>query len=274
MTALGRVECDFREPDCIRKIITSTRPDIIVNAAAYNAVDQAETSPDIAYAINAQAPQVMAECTAKQNTLLVHYSSDYIFDGSKGSPYIENDQANPLSIYGKSKWQAEQLIRQICPRHLIFRTSWLHSPYSKNFLTAILKHAQANTTLDVITDQTGTPTSVNLLTTVTQHVLHQYITVNPLPYGTYHLVPAGGASRYEYAKLIVSLAKKYALPVKLMAEGILPITTGSSSQTRAPRPADSRLNNHLLQQTFHLPLSTWQEDVEQTIQQIASATHG
>ncbi|CAG2151477.1 dTDP-4-dehydrorhamnose reductase [Ralstonia mannitolilytica] len=269
--ALDRIGCDFSQPAQIREAVESIRPDIIVNAAAYTAVDEAETDVDAAYAINARAPQALAEAAAKSGALLIHYSTDYVFDGQKQEPYVEDDPTNPLSVYGKSKLAGESAITKIHERHLILRASWIFSVWGNNFFTTMLKLAGEQARLRVVADQHGAPTSASLIADVTAHLVAQYLRACGdvrFPYGVYHLAAAGVTTWHQYAQLIVERA----LTIGLLHEGRAPsIEAILSSQypRAAPRPENSRLATDRLQTTFGLTLPRWEEGLEQSLRLLA-----
>lgn len=275
VTAVGRHECDLTRPDAIRALVATVQPDIIVNAAAYTAVDKAEAEPDIAFAVNAVAPQVLAEEAARHDALLVHYSTDYVFDGSKQGAYTEQDATAPQSVYGKSKLAGEVAIRSAWCQHLILRTSWVFGAHGGNFLKTILRLAAERDSLRIVADQVGAPTSAALIAEATAQMLSQYLQSQCLvkeqgafPVGTYHLTAAGETSWHGYAQYVVRLAERSDMPLKLRADDITAIAT-SEYPLPAPRPANSRLNTTKLFSTFGIALPEWQAGVHQVINQLA-----
>ncbi len=262
--SLTREQLDLSNQNEIRRIIREIKPDIIINPAAYTAVDKAESEPDLAFAINAEAPRVLAEEAAKLNGLLVHYSTDYVFDGSKLSPYVEEDETNPLGVYGKSKLAGEQAIRDVGAAHLIFRTSWVYGAYGKNFFNTILRLASEHASLRIVGDQFGAPTSSLSIADATIHVLNRMDAPNQANlFGLYHMTNTGKTSWYGFANEIVvqyaQLAKSNTLPpLKAGASNIASITT-AEYPTPAIRPKNSSLDLSKLNQTFGIQLPPWQD---------------
>ena len=247
--------------------IQQARPDIIVNAAAYTAVDKAESEPELARTINALAPGVMAQEAAKIGAWLVHYSTDYVFDGSGARPWVETDAPAPLSVYGRTKLEGEQLIQVACPEHLILRTSWVYAARGGNFAKTMLRLAQDRDRLTVIDDQVGAPTGAELIADVTAHAL-RHLLQRPQDAGLYHLTAQGEASWFLYANYVLdgvssmlignkSIANK---PLVLKTRIATPIPT-SDYPTPAQRPLNSRLDTSRLQATFGLTLPPWQQGV-------------
>ena len=247
--------------------IQQVRPDLIVNAAAYTAVDKAESEPELARTINALAPGVMAQEAAKIGAWLVHYSTDYVFDGSGARPWVETDAPAPLSVYGRTKLEGEQLIQVACPEHLILRTSWVYAARGGNFAKTMLRLAQDRDRLTVIDDQVGAPTGAELIADVTAHAL-RHLLQRPQDAGLYHLTAQGEASWFLYANYVLagvssilmgnkSIANK---PLVLKTRIATPIPT-SDYPTPAQRPLNSRLDTSRLQATFGLTLPPWQQGV-------------
>ena len=247
--------------------IQQVRPDIIINAAAYTAVDKAESEPELARTINALAPGVMAQEAAKIGAWLVHYSTDYVFDGSGARPWVETDAPAPLSVYGRTKLKGEQLIQLACPEHLILRTSWVYAARGGNFAKTMLRLAQDRDRLTVIDDQVGAPTGAELIADVTAHAL-RHLLQRPQDAGLYHLTAQGEASWFLYANYVLdgvssmltgnkSIANK---PLVLKTRIATPIPT-SDYPTPAQRPLNSRLDTSRLQATFGLTLPPWQQGV-------------
>jgi dTDP-4-dehydrorhamnose reductase len=272
MFAIGRADCDLADPAAIRAMVEATRPDIIINAAAYTAVDQAETEKAAAFAVNAIAPAVLAEEAARNSALLVHYSSDYVFDGRKQGAYVEQDSAAPQSVYGMSKLAGEEAIRSFGHRHLIMRTSWVFGVHGKNFLKKILRLARERDNLRVVADQFGAPTSAALVADVTADILGQYVrghgnADNPDRFGTFHLAASGETSWHAYARSIVSTGLRMGMPLTLHPDAISPI---SSDKYRAPtpRPANSRLNTGKLQSAFNIDLPDWKAGMTDVLKQL------
>ena len=265
VVAVDREDCDLSDPAAIRALVARVQPQVIVNPAAHTAVDKAESEPELAHAINTIAPQVFAEEAAKLGALLVHYSTDYVFDGTKDGWYSETDTPNPQSVYGKTKLAGELAIAAANPRHLIFRTSWVFGTHGANFLKTILRLAVEREELKIIADQYGAPTAASLLADVTAHAIRQVLADESKAaglYGTYHLVAGGETSWHGYAEQVVQLAKEAGMPV--LVKEILAIPT-SAYPLPAPRPANSRLNTQKLQTAFGLRLPEWQEGVQQVM---------
>ena len=247
--------------------IQQARPDIIVNAAAYTAVDKAESEPELARTINALAPGVMAQEAAKIGAWLVHYSTDYVFDGSGARPWVETDAPAPLSVYGRTKLEGEQLIQLACPEHLILRTSWVYAARGGNFAKTMLRLAQERDRLTVIDDQVGAPTGAELIADVTAHAL-RHLLQRPQDAGLYHLAAQGEASWFLYANYVLAGVSSILMGNKSIANKPLvlktciatPIPT-SDYPTPAQRPLNSRLDTSRLQATFGLTLPPWQQGV-------------
>ncbi|QLI80517.1 dTDP-4-dehydrorhamnose reductase [Chitinibacter fontanus] len=271
--AVDREECDLSNPAAIRELVQRVRPDIIVNPAAYTAVDKAESEVELATALNAIAPQVLAEEAAKLGALLVHYSTDYVFDGKKDGYYVETDKPNPQSVYGKTKLAGELAVAAANPRHLIFRTSWVFGVHGGNFLKTMLRLMLQRDALSVINDQYGAPTSASLLADVTAQIVAQYVRSadqSNFAYGTYHLLAAGETSWYGYALLINEFATLQGYTLKIAAKDIQAIPA-SAYPLPAPRPANSRLDSRKLQSTFGLVLPQWPSAVQQVMMLIKQA---
>jgi dTDP-4-dehydrorhamnose reductase len=273
VTALGRQQLDLTKPDEIRQVVRGVRPNLIVNAAAYTAVDRAESEEAVAQAINAVAPGVLAEEAKKLGGLLVHYSTDYVFDGTKGQPYEENDPTNPLSAYGRTKLEGERAIQQAEPAYLIFRAAWVYSREGRNFLLTILRLATEKEELRIVQDQIGAPTSSQEIAAATVKVLEQIRTpaanVRQWPEikGIYHMTAGGETNWYEFAKSILELAARQSRPEAwlaaatggrpLMTRRIVPITT-KEYPTPARRPLYSVLSNKRLNREFGVKLPDWE----------------
>jgi dTDP-4-dehydrorhamnose reductase len=273
VVALDRQQLDLSRFDEIRRVIRQMRPALIVNAAAYTAVDLAEKERSLAQAINAEAPAIMAEEARRIGAALVHYSTDYVFDGSLNSPYQETDPTNPINVYGKTKLAGEQAIRDSCVHHLIFRTAWLYSTRGKNFLLTVLRLATEREELRIVTDQIGAPTWSREIASATAEVLRNFFdrTGNVSAWaelsGTYHMTAGGETSWFEFAKAILEEAKKQATsPPRWFAEAtrgkpllsrvVTPITT-AEYPTPARRPAYSVLSNIHTVRTFGIELADW-----------------
>ena len=255
---------DLADLDGLRITIRSLKPDVIVNAAAYTAVDKAENEPELALLINAQAPQVMAEEMRALKGWLVHYSTDYVFDGSGTAPWSETDRPAPLNQYGQSKLQGEQSIVQSGCRHLIFRTSWVYGARGNNFAKTMLRLAAEREQLSVIDDQVGAPTGADLLADVTSHALKRAMG-QPQLSGLYHLAAAGETSWFGYARYVIEQARS--MGAVLAVQNIEPILT-TAYPTPAKRPHNSRLDTRKVSQSFTLQLPDWQHGVSRMLKEI------
>ncbi len=241
----------------LSETIKRIQPDVIVNAAAYTAVDQAETECDLAKVINTDAPRILAQEAKKIGALLVHYSTDYVFDGSGTDPWQETDNTQPLNIYGETKLAGEIAIQEAGCKHLIFRTSWVYGVRGNNFAKTMLRLAVERESLSVIDDQFGAPTGADLLADVTAHIIWTVYTTKPELTGLYHLVAAGEATWYSFAKLVIDTAIKSGLETKVGLNDILPVKT-IAFPTPAIRPHNSRMDTTKVQITFGLVLPDWQ----------------
>ena len=243
--------------------VQRVRPDVIVNAAAYTAVDKAESEPALARTLNALAPGVLAHEAAKLGAWLVHYSTDYVFDGSGSQPWVETDPTGPLNVYGRTKLEGEQRMASQCAQHLIFRTSWVYAARGGNFAKTMLCLARERETLNVINDQFGAPTGADLLADVTAHAIRQ-ARARPQDAGIYHLAAAGQTSRFAYAKYVVAQSIRAQAAPEIIVKSVNPVAT-SAFPTAAQRPKNSRLNTTKLEQTFDLTLPAWQLGVNRML---------
>ena len=273
LVALGRqgsdnLVGDLTDQKGLENTLEYLAPDIIVNAAAYTAVDRAESEPEIANIINSEAPSILAKQAYKLGAFLVHYSTDYVFDGSGDKPWHETDQPNPLNIYGQTKLQGETGVQESGCHHLIFRTSWVFSAQGQNFIRTMLKLATERDQLKVINDQIGSPTGAELIADATAHALKSALT-DPGLAGTYHLAAGGETSWYEYAKLIIDAAGKHGLELKATWEDIQPVPS-EEFPTTAKRPMNSRLDTSKLQSAFGLHLPRWEQGILRALQEIKS----
>jgi dTDP-4-dehydrorhamnose reductase len=250
LTALGRAELDLRDAARIGEAVRAANPDVIVNAAAYTAVDKAESEGDLAFAVNAVAPGILAEEARRSGTLLVHYSTDYVFDGSKPTPYVEDDAPNPLNVYGASKLAGERAIAASGCRHLILRTSWVYGPRGSNFLLTILRVARERPELRVVDDQIGAPTSSRAIARATAQVLR------PGAHGTYHISAAGQVSWCGFARAILARVG--------VATPVVPIRS-EDYPTAAKRPRNSLLENSRLRADFGVALAPWEAGLEEVM---------
>lgn len=257
---------DFSQPEGLRDTVRRVRPDVIVNAAAHTAVDKAESEPDLARCINATAVGVLAEESAAIGAAVVHYSTDYVFDGSGDSPRTETDAAAPLNVYGQTKYEGEQLLQQGNPRHLIFRTSWVYAARGGNFARTMLRLAQERDALSVIHDQHGAPTGAELLADVTAHAIRR-LQDDAAVAGLYHLVAGGETTWHGYASHVLEVARRAGLPIRVAPDAVHPVPT-SAFPTPARRPHNSRLDTRKLQQAFGLTLPHWQAGVDRMLTEI------
>ncbi|MHB8950017.1 MAG: dTDP-4-dehydrorhamnose reductase [Rhodoferax sp.] len=274
VTALDRNSIEFcgdlSNLPGLAETVQRLRPDVIVNATAHTGVDKAESEPELARLINATAPGVLAQEAHQLGAWLVHYSTDYVFDGSGSQPWVETDTPAPLSVYGHTKLEGEQLIAQHCPKHLIFRTSWVYAARGGNFAKTMLRLARERERLTVIDDQWGAPTGAELIADVTAHAIRQ-VQQRPVgPHdeaGIYHLAASGHASWNSYAKHVLAQAAQAQPAIELVAKEVAPVPT-SAFPTPANRPHNSRLNTARLQSTFGLRLPPWQQGVDRMLAEI------
>ena len=252
---------DFTRLDALAETVRSVRPDVIVNAAAHTAVDKAESEPELVRTINATAPAVLAREAAALGAWLVHYSTDYVFDGGGTRPWVETDPIGPLSVYGATKLEGEEAIRASGAKHLIFRTSWVYAARGGNFAKTMLKLARERERLTVIDDQIGAPTGADLLADVTAHAIRMALQKPELA-GTYHLVAAGETSWHGYASHVVAKARSLGEELKVAEIAAVPT---SAFPTPAKRPANSRMNTTKLREAFGLTLPSWQAGVDRML---------
>jgi len=257
---------DFTDLDGLIRTIRAVAPDVIVNAAAHTAVDKAESEPELVRAINALAPAALAQEAKRCNAWLIHYSTDYVFDGSGEQPWRETDAAAPLSVYGATKLEGEQLIQQAACRHLIFRTSWVYGARGGNFAKTMLRLAQERDSLTVINDQIGAPTGADLLADVTAHAIRA-AWQRPELSGLYHLVAAGETSWHGYASFVLDYARRAGLALKVAPDAIQPVPS-NAFPAPAKRPLNSRLDTAKLQSAFGLALPVWQTGVTRMLTEI------
>ena len=265
--ATDREELDLTNLNAIRIFIDHTKPDIIINPAAYTTVDKAESEPELAHLINVSAPEVLATMAAELDIPLIHFSTDYVFDGLKKEAYIETDKTNPQSVYGKTKCEGEEKIRKH-PKHIILRTSWVFGSHGNNFLKTILRLIQEKESLNIVGDQWGSPASSSMLSGVTFKIVDTIIkNENFNDYGTYHVTNDGETNWHAYASLLSSEAMKLNLKVTCAPEKIHSILT-SEYPTAAKRPLNSRLNTDKIKKTFMLELPHWESEVKKVLKEI------
>lgn len=263
LIALGRDELDLSRPEALRDTIRRLRPDLIVNAAAYTAVDKAESEPQLAMAVNGMAPRVMAEEAARLGAALVHYSTDYVFDGAKATPYTEDDIPNPRSVYGSSKLEGERGIRESGAQHLILRTSWVYGTRGNNFLLTMLRLAGEREELRIVHDQTGAPTWSRMIAEATVQILERDSFAQAS--GIYHLTAAGQTSWFGFTQAIMDILRPQPMP------RLVPITT-AEYPTPAKRPFNSVLSNQKLYDTFGLALPDWADSLRTCLKDAALVT--
>jgi dTDP-4-dehydrorhamnose reductase len=260
---------DFSRPAELAATVDAIRPDLIVNSAAHTAVDKAESEPALAQAINADAPGVLARSAAACGAWLVHYSTDYVFDGAGDQPRDEEAATGPLSVYGRTKLDGENQIRASGCRHLILRTSWVYAARGGNFAKTMLRLAGSKTELNVIDDQIGAPTGADLLADLTALTVRAARALPELG-GTYNAVAAGATSWHGYARLVIETARARGVALTLPAEALRPIPT-SAYPTPAPRPLNSRLDTRKLRERFGVHLPDWQSGVRRMLDEILPA---
>lgn len=267
--AVDYAECDLADASAISVLVRSVKPDLVVNPGAYTGVDKAESEPDLAHAINAVAPGIFGEEAVRLGAWVVHYSTDYVFDGTKPGFYMEDDLTNPRNIYGRTKRDGEVALRKSGARHLIFRTSWVVGAHGRNFAKTILRLALERESLNVVADQYGAPTSAALLADVTAQLVRQRQRegATNFPFGLYHLVSGGETNWCEYARFVVSEALALGKSLKLSPDSIRAVTS-SDYPLPAKRPANSRLDTRKLRSLFGLELPDWQIGVRHILQQI------
>ena len=272
LRALGRAEADFTDPESLRAVVRAFGPDVIVNAAAYTAVDKAEADAAMAHNVNAVSPGVLAEEAAAGNAWLVHYSTDYVFDGTKEGAWVETDAVNPLSVYGRTKYDGEQRIAATGARHLILRTSWVFAPRGGNFAKTMLRLAKERETLNVVADQHGAPTGAELLADVTALALHRIAVPGTDAQhlsGVYHLAAAGSTTWHAYAQHVLAQAQSHGAELKAGPDAVQPIAA-SAFPTPAARPANSRLDCSKFSASFGVHLPDWRHHVNRLIAELSA----
>jgi dTDP-4-dehydrorhamnose reductase len=261
---------NFGEPAKLADTVRAVKPDVIVNAAAHTAVDKAESEPDFARALNADSPAVLAQEAAKLGAWLMHYSTDYVFDGSGTHVRDEEEPTGPLSVYGRTKLDGENAIRTSGCQHMIFRTSWVYASRGGNFARTMLKLAAERDKLAVINDQHGAPTGADLLADITAHAIRATGTTpnaTKALTGTYHAAAAGVTTWHAYATLVIEWARARGLPIKVAADAISAVPT-TAYPTPAQRPLNSRLDTRKLQRTLGLTLPPWQQGVQRMLAEV------
>jgi len=257
---------DFTNMQGLIQTVRAVAPDIIVNAAAHTAVDKAESEPEIVRTINSLAPTMLAQEAKRSGAWLIHFSTDYVFDGSGEKPWVETDDTGPLNVYGETKLEGEQFIRQSGCKHLIFRTSWVYAARGGNFAKTMLRLAKERDSLSVINDQIGTPTGAELLADITAHAIRT-VQQKPELSGLYHLVAGGETSWHGYASFVIDMAQKAGESMWITPEDVLPVLT-SAYNTPAKRPLNSRLDTSKFQAAFGLTLPHWQLGVQHMLTEV------
>jgi dTDP-4-dehydrorhamnose reductase len=267
VTAFGRAQADLAQPSTLRDLVLAQRADVIVNAAAYTAVDRAEDEPALARAVNADSPGELARAAREIGALLVHYSTDYVFNGRKPSPYVEDDATDPQSVYGLTKRDGEEAVRAAGARHLILRTSWVYATHGNNFVRTMLRLARERETLRVVADQIGAPTSADTIAEATATCLARLTAASDTSagcMGTYHLTARGATSWHGLATAVIEQARLSTGVDNFKVRTIEPITT-ADYPLPAPRPANSRLCCDRLQDRFGVALPDWQDEVARVV---------
>jgi len=270
VTALDRGAADLSRPDTLPAIVAAHHADTVVIAAAYTAVDRAESEPQLARTVNAVAPGVIAAAAAAQGASVVYYSTDYVFDGTKADAYDESDPTLPLSVYGATKLEGERAVASAAPRHLIFRTSWVFSAHGVNFVKTVLRLAAQQASLRIVADQTGAPTSAALVAQTTASVLAQMTgaAADDPRWGTYHLTAAGSVTWNAYARYVLTHAHGAGAPLRAGPADVEAITT-AQYPVAARRPANSRLNTKRIVTTFGVTLPDWTVGVDAVLTQLS-----
>lgn len=265
--ACGRAEVDMTNGHSIVETIDTCKPDVIVNAAAYTAVDKAERERDLAFKVNAEAVGILADEATKRDIWLIHYSTDYVFDGRKTEPYSEADIPNPINVYGESKLAGEQAITASGCKHLIFRTTWVIGKDGSNFAKTVLRLATERDSLSIINDQFGVPTAPALIAKVTKAAIEAIATANHWPPGIYHLAPHGETTWHGIAHMLLQLATEEHLPLATDESALQAITT-AEYPTPAKRPTNSRLDTSKLEKQLKFNLPNWKDDFSAVTEEI------
>lgn len=272
LLACGRSEADFSDPESLRALVRHNAPDVIVNAAAYTAVDKAESDEASAQLCNALAPGVLAEEAAACGAWMVHYSTDYVFDGTKKGAWDETDAVNPLSVYGRTKLEGEERIRASGARHLILRTSWVFALRGSNFAKTMIRLAKERETLNVVADQHGAPTGAELLADATALALYRIAALGPDARslsGTYHLTAGGSTTWHAYARHVLAQAQAHEAVLKVGPDAVQPIAS-SAFPTPAARPENSLLDSSKFCDSFGLVLPDWRYHVNRLVAELAA----
>ena len=269
--ATNRNDLNLENSHAIRAFIEKIKPDIIINAAAYTDVDKVESDIKLAHKVNVEAPKVLAEKASQLNIPMIHFSTDYVFDGLKNEPYLETDQANPQSIYGETKWKGEEAVRNH-KKHIILRTSWVFSSRGQNFLKTILKLIQEKSSLNIVSDQKGAPTSTDAIAEVTYKIVKTILNKASFEdFGMYHIALEGETNWYQYACFVTDEAISLGLKTTMTSQDIKAISS-DAYPTVAKRPINSRLNTAKVKKTFMLKLPSWDQEVAAVIKIALSNT--
>ncbi len=270
LLAVGRKECNLNDVDAIRYLIRNYQPNIIINTAAYTAVDKAESEKILVKAINEVAPHILAEEAEKLGSLLVHFSTDYIFDGTKKGAYLEEDQPNPLNFYGTTKLAGELAIKNNCTQYLILRTSWVVGSHGNNFIKKILDLALNYDKINVVNDQFGAPTSSKLLSNFTVLLINFYLKQKKLfPFGLYHLTASGITNWYEFACYVINRAYASKNFFYITTDKIRGVRS-SEYKSEAKRPANSVLDTSKIKKFFNIKIPSWQMGIDEIIDDICN----
>ncbi|MDR7119317.1 dTDP-4-dehydrorhamnose reductase [Rheinheimera soli] len=267
---ISRADVDFSDTAAVQQKVAALQPDVIVNAAAWTAVDKAETEAEGAYLLNAALPQALAQVAQQQNAWLVHYSSDYVYPGNGTAAWQECDQTAPLSVYGASKLAGDIAIQNACAKHLIFRTSWVYAARGNNFMRTMLKLALSREALKVVADQVGAPTPARLIAQVSCLALQQALIKGAQVSGIYHLAPKGETSWYGFAEAIFAFVRKKGIALQLQPAKFEAINTDQYPML-AKRPANSRLNLTKIEHTFGMQMPDWHGQLELTLEELLSS---
>ena len=260
VAAFDRAGADLERPDELSALLRRERPDVVVNAAAYTAVDKAESEPDRARIVNELAVGALAHAAADLGATLVHYSTDYVFDGTKPGRYVETDEPHPLSVYGATKLGGERAVAAAGCRHWVFRTTWVYASHGHNFIRTMLRLGRERDSLRVVDDQFGVPTSARLIAEVTAACIGRLATGSPLASGVYHLAPHGETTWCRFARAILAAARERGVPLRCPPEHVVGIGT-ADYPLPARRPANSRLDTTKLETALNIRLPEWQDDV-------------
>ena len=259
LLTFNKKELDVTNLNKVSEIIKSINPNIIINASAYTAVDRAEDEKKLAFEINEIAVRNIAKISKNLDCILIHYSTDYVFDGKKKSPYAENDKPNPINVYGNSKFKGEKAISEVNGKHYIFRLSWVIGENGSNFVNKILKLSLEKSELKVVNDQIGVPTSTILISKVTENLIETIYKKKPWPYGVYHLSPKGKTTWHEIAKKFLRFAKNHGLLLRTDPDKIIAISSGEFP-TKATRPKNSIFNTEKIEKEIKFDLPHWNDD--------------